>query len=263
MNRYTIPLGRLYGIPVGLDPSWFLIFVLITWTLATSYFPEEYRAATRLEHWLLGAVTAILLFGSVLLHELGHSLVALRYHIPVKKITLYVFGGVAQISSELPNPSAEFWIALAGPAVSLALAGFFWGIRQVSAGWAPLLALAKYLSLINASLALFNLVPGFPLDGGRVFRAFIWKLTHNLRRATLVRTSDPTIMAAASRMRGSSVKFRSSSNFRPSRKTAVACPGRRCLRMKPIMANRMRGRSASGVFRRSRSMMIGVPVTAR
>jgi len=186
MNRHTIPLGRIRGIPVGLDPSWFLVFILTTWTLATSYFPGEFQGWPKTQYWIVGAATAVLFFASIVLHELGHSVVALRYKIPVRSITLYLFGGVAQIATEPTSAATEFWIAIAGPAVSLALAALFRLLESVVSSLAPALALARYLAYINGSVALFNLIPGFPLDGGRVFRAVIWHFTRNLRRATLV-----------------------------------------------------------------------------
>ena len=186
MNKNTISLGRILGIPLGLDPSWFLIFIFMTWSLATSYFPNEFSNWPQAEYWIIGAVTAIFLFLSVVLHELGHSIVAMRYKIPVNSITLYVFGGISQIGSEPPSAVAEFWIAIAGPAVSFGLAAIFQLLQTPLAGIAPLLALAKYLAYINGTLGLFNLIPGFPLDGGRVFRAILWGATHNLRKATLI-----------------------------------------------------------------------------
>jgi Zn-dependent protease/CBS domain-containing protein len=129
------------------------------------------------------------MFASVLLHELGHSLVSLRYKIPVRSITLFIFGGVARVEAEPPSAVAEMWIAIAGPAVSFALAIFFGLLQSIVGAITPLLALVKYLFYINGVLALFNLIPGFPLDGGRIFRAFVWRVTHNLRRATLVAAS--------------------------------------------------------------------------
>jgi Zn-dependent protease/CBS domain-containing protein len=185
MTRHTIPLGRVLGIPVGLDYSWFLIFALLTWILATGYYPTEFRNWPPLLYWLTGAVTAIMLFVSVLLHELGHSVIALRYKIPVRNITLFIFGGVAQIGKEPPSAASEFFIAIAGPIVSLALAVLFSVMKPAVAGVEPLWGLAKYLAYINFALVLFNLIPGFPLDGGRVFRAIVWAVGKNLRRATL------------------------------------------------------------------------------
>ncbi len=189
MNRSAISLGRILGIPIGLDYSWFLIFALLTWSLATSYFPSEFKDWPVTQYWIVGAVTVILMFGSVLLHELGHSVVALHYKIPVRSITLFIFGGVAQIGAEPPSAIAEFWIAIAGPITSFALAILFGLLQPVVSALAPLLALAKYLAYINGTLGLFNLIPGFPLDGGRVFRAIIWGTTHSLRRATLIAAS--------------------------------------------------------------------------
>jgi Zn-dependent protease len=186
MNRSAISLGRILGIPIGLDYSWFLIFGLLTWSLATSYFPKEFKNWPVTEYWIVGAVTAILLFVSVLIHELGHSVVALRYKIPVRSITLFLFGGVAQIGAEPPSAISEFWIAIAGPVTSFALALLFSVLRPLVGAIAPLLAIAEYLAYINGALALFNLIPGFPLDGGRVFRAIVWGSTHSLQRATLI-----------------------------------------------------------------------------
>ena len=186
MARHNIPLGRILGIPIGLDYSWFLIFALLTWSLAGSYYPAEFKNWPLPLYWLMGAVTAIMLFVSVLLHELGHSVLALRYKIPVRSITLFIFGGIAQIGTEPPSATAEFFVAIAGPIVSSALAVFFTLVKPVVAGVEPLWGLAKYLAYINMTLVLFNLVPGYPLDGGRVFRAIVWAVTGNMRRATLV-----------------------------------------------------------------------------
>ena len=186
MFRHVIPLGRILGIPVGLDYSWFLVFALLTWMLAVSYYPAEFNNWPVAVYWITGAVTAAMLFVSVLLHELGHSLVALRYKIPVRRITLFIFGGVAQIASEPPSAKAEFLIAIAGPLVSLVLALAFFVLLPVLAPVAPLFGLAKYLAYINGALVVFNLIPGFPLDGGRVFRSIVWAIGHNFRRATLI-----------------------------------------------------------------------------
>ncbi len=186
MNRSRISLGRIMGIPIGLDISWFLIFALVTWTLASTYFPTEFKGWPEMQYWIVGAATALMLFVSVVLHELGHSVLALRYKIPVKSITLYIFGGVAEIGAEPPSAMAEFFIAIAGPLVSFLLAALFRLLEPVAGAVAPVLAVARYLAYINGSLALFNLIPGFPLDGGRVFRAIVWAITKNLRRATII-----------------------------------------------------------------------------
>jgi Zn-dependent protease/CBS domain-containing protein len=186
LSRHAIPVGRILGIPIDLDPSWFLIFALLTWTLAVGYYPAEFKGWPVAEYWVVGGMTACLLYGSVLLHELGHSVVALRYRIPVRRITLFIFGGVAQIATEPPSAGAEFWIALAGPVVSFTLAVLLTLAQPALAGGSVLLALAKYLAYINGALVLFNLIPGFPLDGGRIFRALLWGLTRNLHRATVI-----------------------------------------------------------------------------
>ncbi len=186
MTRPNVPLGRILGIPIALDYSWFLIFALLTWMLAGSYYPAEYKNWPPLLYWFMGAATAILLFGSVLLHELGHSVVALRFKVPVRSITLFLFGGVAQIGTEPPSAMAEFFIAIAGPIVSLALAVAFTVVQPLVAAVEPLSGLVKYLAYINFALVLFNLIPGFPLDGGRVFRAVVWAATKDMRRATLI-----------------------------------------------------------------------------
>jgi Zn-dependent protease len=186
MTRQNLALGKIMGIPIGLDYSWFLIFVLLTWMLASSYYPAEFKNWPPLLSWFMGAVTAIMLFVSVLLHELGHSVVALRYKIPVRSITLFIFGGVAQIGTKPPSPTADFLIAIAGPIVSLALAVLFTVLQPAFAAVEPLWGLAKYLAYINFALVLFNLIPGFPLDGGRVFRAVVWAVTKDMHRATLI-----------------------------------------------------------------------------
>lgn len=186
MFRHTIPIGRVFGIPIDVDYSWFLIFSLLTWVLAVSYYPSQFKNWSPAEYWAIGAITAVMLFVSVLLHELGHSVVALRYKVPVRRITLFIFGGVSQIAAEPPSAGAEFWVAIAGPGVSFALALLFWGLRPIVAGVPQLLAVVQYLALLNLVLGTFNLIPGFPLDGGRVFRAIVWGINRNFQRATVV-----------------------------------------------------------------------------
>jgi Zn-dependent protease/predicted transcriptional regulator len=186
MTKHTISLGRAFGIPVDLDLSWFLIFGLLTWMLAVGYFPAKFKGWSPAEYWVIGAISAAMLFVCVLLHELGHSLVAMRYKISVGRITLFIFGGVSEITAEPPSAAAEFWIAIAGPVVSLLLALLFYQARFFAVGYSPILALVEYLALLNLILALFNLLPGFPLDGGRVLRAAIWGATKNFRQATMV-----------------------------------------------------------------------------
>ena len=189
MFRHTIPIGRVLGIPIDLDYSWFLIAALITWMLAVSYYPVEFKGGTSIEYWLMGAVTAVLFFASIVVHELAHSWVALRFKVPVSRITLFIFGGVSQIAGEPPSASAEFLIAVVGPFTSFALAAVFFLLEPLLVNLTPALAVAKYLALINGLLGLFNLVPAFPLDGGRVFRAVVWGVNKNFRRATLIAAS--------------------------------------------------------------------------
>lgn len=186
MNRQNIYLGRISGIPVGVDYSWFLIFGLLSWMLALDYFPAEFKNWPVWEYWLAGIITSLMLFGSVLLHELGHSIVAVRFKLPVRRITLFVFGGVSEIVGEPPSAWSEFWIALAGPLVSFALGAFFYLIEPLFPPHSVVFAIVKYLAFINIILAVFNLIPGFPLDGGRIFRAIIWGITRNLRKSTVI-----------------------------------------------------------------------------
>lgn len=188
-------LGTIWGIPIGLHLSWFLIFALLTWSLATGYFPEEYPTLNTGMHVTLGVLTSILFFGSVLAHELGHAFVALRNQIPVKRITLFIFGGVAQIGQEPRSAGVEFWVAIAGPLVSLALGLLFGGIWLLDKNIPLLAAPSVYLFRINLMLVLFNMIPGFPLDGGRVLRAIVWKLTGSFQRATRAASLGGQIVA--------------------------------------------------------------------
>lgn len=184
MFAHTLRLGRIFGIPVGLHYSWFIVFALVTLSLVAQ-FAREYPDWTREVSYGLGLLTSLLLFLSVLLHELGHSVVALRKGIRVRAITLFVFGGVAQIEREPSRPRDEFEIAVAGPVVSLLLAGIFYGFSQgMRSASEPFYALGRWLGQINFLLAAFNLIPGFPLDGGRILRAFLWKLTGSYEQGT-------------------------------------------------------------------------------
>jgi Zn-dependent protease len=185
MSRHGIPIGRIFGISIDLDYSWFLIVGLLTWLLAVSYYPKEFGGWSAGEYWVIGFVTAVMLFVSVLIHELAHSVAAQRYGLEVPRITLFLFGGVSQIATEPDGPMQEFWIAIVGPITSLLLAAAFWELEPVVASWAQVEALFEYLALLNLILAVFNLIPGFPLDGGRVLRAIMWRLTHSFHRATV------------------------------------------------------------------------------
>lgn len=182
----NIRLGRIWNIPIGLNYSWFLIFGLVTWSLATGFLPSAYPGLSITLAAALGLLTSTLFFASVLAHELGHAFIALRNSIPVRAISLFFFGGVAQITREPQSAGAEFRIAIAGPLVSLALAVIFGLFALLTPASNYLDSPALWLARINLILALFNLIPGFPLDGGRVLRAIVWKATGNEMRATRV-----------------------------------------------------------------------------
>lgn len=188
MFRHAIPIGRIFGISIDLDLSWFLIVGLFAWMLAASYFPIQFPGASAGQDWAMGIVASVLLFVCVLIHELGHSVVAQGYGLPVPRITLFLFGGVSQIASEPPTAGQEFWIAVIGPLVSFALAALFWEIEPLLARVPPWYGVAEALFLMNLVLAIFNLIPGFPLDGGRVLRAVVWKASGAYPLATAVAT---------------------------------------------------------------------------
>lgn len=183
----SFSIGRLFGIQIGLNASWFIIFALVTWTLAVGYFPAQRLASPDSAVWMLALMGSLLFFGSVLAHELAHSVVALHNGIPVTRITLFIFGGVAQIGREAPTPRIEAAISAAGPAASLVLTVVFGGayLASMEVSWA-VASLFLWLGLVNGSLAIFNLIPGFPLDGGRILRAVIWSITGDYRAATRV-----------------------------------------------------------------------------
>ena len=176
-------IGRIFGIPLKVHVSWFLVFAWFTYGLAEKYFPLV-LSRPRWEYWFLGLVAAFLLFASVLVHELGHSWVALRYRIPIAQITLFIFGGMAQIRREAPTPKAEFLIAIAGPIVSVLISLAFGIVAALPSSPSDLVAVSTLLQEVNLTLALFNLVPGYPLDGGRVLRAGLWAWSRNFHKAT-------------------------------------------------------------------------------
>jgi Zn-dependent protease len=189
MRLRGLHLLRIAGIQIIIDYSWFIIFFLVIYTMAESYFPQAQKHFTTPQYWIMGLVAATLLFASVLLHELAHSFMAIKFGIQVLSIRLFIFGGVAQVSQEPRSGRHEFLIALAGPATSMALAVFF-GIVYVmyylGSGSRAVASVAGYLALSNVLLALFNMIPGFPLDGGRILRAILWDRWDNVARATKV-----------------------------------------------------------------------------
>jgi Zn-dependent protease/CBS domain-containing protein len=185
----SIPLFRLAGFQVGIDWSWLVLAVLITWTLSVNVFPYYYPDLTPGIYWSMGVTAALGLFASIILHELGHSLVARRYQVPIRGITLFIFGGVAQMEREPDRPLAEFAIAIAGPIASFLVALACWLLLQATLALGmglPVAGVLAYLASINVFLAVFNLVPAFPLDGGRIFRALLWAWKGSLRWATRI-----------------------------------------------------------------------------
>jgi len=182
-------LGKLFGIQFRLHYTWFVIFVLVVVMLSWQYFPAFYPGWTRLIYWVIGIATGLLFFASVVAHELAHSVVAKAYGIPVKSITLFIFGGAAQIAREAARAGDELKMAAAGPACSLAIGGLFFLIQMLLSGInEPIVAMAYCLAQVNVVLAVFNLIPGFPLDGGRVFRSILWRATGNYMRSTRIAT---------------------------------------------------------------------------
>lgn len=183
----SIRIGRPFGIAINVDPSLVIAFGLITWSLGQYYFPDHHATWSSGVYWGIAVLTSLLFFTSVLAHELAHSLVARRFGIGVRDITLFIFGGAASMEREPRRPREEFLVALAGPVSSLALAGVFgllWWLSNGSDG--PVHALTGWLAGVNLALTVFNLIPGFPLDGGRVLRAVAWALTGSLRTATRI-----------------------------------------------------------------------------
>jgi Zn-dependent protease len=178
-------IARVFGIPIYLHPSWFLVFALITLSLAGGFAAENQDWSTG-QQWAVGVLASLLFFGSVLFHELSHSVVALHYKIPVNSITLFVFGGVARITRDPVRAWHEFLIAAAGPFSSCVLAGGFYLLQITSPMGSVRYEVGEWLSLVNFSLAMFNLIPGFPLDGGRILRSILWGATGNFPRSTRI-----------------------------------------------------------------------------
>jgi Zn-dependent protease/predicted transcriptional regulator len=196
MDDKPIDLGKLRsigrfkvaGIAIGFDYSWFIIFAVVLLALAGGYFPRYYPGYRVQTYWIAGLIATLFFFTSVVVHELAHSLVAVRSGIDIKEITLFIFGGVSRITEEPKDPATELKIALVGPLSSFALALVFWVIMSLFKNFQFILltGIFYYLAWINLALGIFNLIPGFPLDGGRVFRAIFWWKTGSLTRATRV-----------------------------------------------------------------------------
>jgi Zn-dependent protease/CBS domain-containing protein len=187
-----IHLFNLFGFKVGIDLSWIFLAVLVTWSLATGLFPHYFKGFSTGVYWWMGVAGALGLFASIIFHEFCHSLVARQFGLPMKGITLFIFGGVAEMEDEPSSPRVEFLMAIAGPISSVVLGGIFFGVATLGRGGAlpgSVRAVLTYLAWLNVILAGFNLVPAFPLDGGRVLRSALWRAKGNLRWATHVASS--------------------------------------------------------------------------
>jgi Zn-dependent protease/CBS domain-containing protein len=186
-KRYK--LFKLFGFEVSVDMSWIIIAILITWSLSTGYFPFQYEHFSSQTYWIMGIIGAVGLFFSIIAHEFCHSLVARKSGMPMKGITLFIFGGVAEMADEPPSAKDEFLIAVVGPLSSMVVAAIFYIIYRLGAasGWHHAInGVTGYLATINVLLTVFNLVPAFPLDGGRILRSILWSWKGNLRWATRI-----------------------------------------------------------------------------
>lgn len=200
MLKTSFTLFKVFGIPVEVNVSWFVIFLLVAWSLVSLYFPTNYPDMPALSYWVMGIVAALMLFASVILHELSHSYVAKTHGVPIRRITLFLFGGVSQMERESAEPETEIKIAIAGPAMSFALMFAFFLIYYAvrgTGGQGGVAPVFRYLAIVNGMLGLFNLIPGFPLDGGRLLRAAIWKGTGNLKKATYIASRVGSIVGIA------------------------------------------------------------------
>jgi Zn-dependent protease len=184
-----IPLFSLFGFKVKIDLSWFILAVLITWSLAKGLFPYYFKGLSEATYWWMGVGGALGLFVSIVFHEFCHSIVARQFGLPMQGITLFVFGGVAEMSEEPQSAKAEFFMAVVGPVSSIVLGGILFLVHRIgqTANWAaPVNAVIIYLAWLNIILAGFNLIPAFPLDGGRILRSILWAAKKNIRWATRI-----------------------------------------------------------------------------
>lgn len=184
-----ITLVKLFGFKVKIDLSWLILGLLITWTLAQGLFPQYHEGLQTATYWLMGIAGALGLLVSIVFHELWHSLIARRFGLPMRGITLFIFGGVAEMTEEPPSPKAEFFMAVAGPISSVVLGLGLFGIffLGMNLGWPEsVTGVINYLGFLNLILAGFNLLPAFPLDGGRVLRSVLWGWKDNIRWATQI-----------------------------------------------------------------------------
>ena len=191
MFRKRLDFLRVFGIKISIDISWLIIAIILSWTLASGYFPYYYPKLSNGTYWTMGIIGMSSLFVCIVLHELGHALVARHFKLPISQITLFIFGGVAEIKKEPTSPKVEFLMAIAGPIVSIIIAIFMYFLTLLGTryDWPVIInGVTGYLAIINVILAVFNLIPAFPLDGGRVLRAFLWWWKKNLGLATKIST---------------------------------------------------------------------------
>jgi Zn-dependent protease len=209
MARPGMRIGKILGIPIYLHSTWVIVFAGLTYLLF-SQFEQQKPGWTSAQLWSVGLSTSVLFFASLLFHELAHSVVAQHYKIRVLSITLFIFGGVASIERDPSKAIQEFNIAVAGPFASGILAALFWGLVKVFPGNESVVSVCTWLSVTNLWLAVFNLLPGFPLDGGRIFRAVIWGATKNFSRATRVAGTSGRLIAYAMILLGGFAVFKGS-----------------------------------------------------
>ena len=197
MRRLRLPIGRVLGIRLWLHVSWFPVLAVAVWALSATFADAE-PSLPGSERFVMGVVTALAFFACLTIHELSHAVVARRFGIEVRGITLFLFGGVAEISGEVPTPAREFAVAIVGPAASLGLASLA-GLASAwtgARGWAGAEGTTFALAAVNLGVAVFNLVPGLPLDGGRILRAAVWRITGSFTRATRVAAAGGKVLAA-------------------------------------------------------------------
>jgi Zn-dependent protease/predicted transcriptional regulator len=193
-------LFKIFGFSVNVDLSWFFLLILVSWSLAKGFFPQHYEGLGTLAYWIMGVWSALFLFASIIIHEVSHSIVARKYGVTINGITLFIFGGVAQIEDEPPSPQAEFSMAIAGPLASIVLGLIFFGLSRMMSSFnvsAVLHGPLFYLAIMNGALTVFNIIPAFPLDGGRILRSFIWHRNNDLVAATRISSRIGSIFGLA------------------------------------------------------------------
>ncbi len=198
MFSNAIKLFSVGGFKIKVDASWLLIATLITWGLAKQYYPYSFPGQSADNYLIMSIVTMLCFFASLLLHEIAHSVAARQFGISIKSITLFLFGGIAELQAEPQSARAEFWVALAGPVMSVSLSFGFWGLAAIANFLQlnpPIGEILSYLAVINLVLAVFNLVPAFPLDGGRILRAYLWHRQNDLLRATEIAAKSGEVFA--------------------------------------------------------------------